>query len=86
MKYTVTKLVDIRDKRDASRNNFNKLDKKLRENCTHPKRFMVTASSYRSDTLGTNGYTTYHDECNLCGKWFESYDDSHRPNYPEKKK
>lgn len=84
VKMTVTKLLALRNKRDAFRNNFNAADEKLRKLCTHPRSRMSTVASYRSDTLGNNSYESFHDECGICGKWSETYYEN--PRYPEKVK
>lgn len=85
VKMTVTKLLDLQRKRDTHRNNFNYADQKLRELCTHPKRFRSTDSVYFTDTLGNNGQCDYWDHCELCDRTIsENYKD--RANYPARKR
>jgi len=68
VKMTVAKLEKLEEMRAWALVRFNMYDKKLRELCTHPKKYLVTAHHYSSNTLGSDGYTTYYDECELCGK------------------
>lgn len=81
---TVVKLKALRDLRASYLKRLNAIDAKLRKLCTHPKRFMVTQSWYTTDTLGSNGWTTYSDKCTMCGDHVgEDYGEDRTGNGPQ---
>lgn len=66
-------LKKLKKDRDARREQFNKIDQKLRDNCTCPESFMRTEVGYETDTLGSNGTSYYQDFCSVCGKYHDNY-------------
>ena len=87
---TVVKLQALKDLRASYLKKFNAVDAKIKKLCTHPKSRMITKSYYTTDTLGSNGWTTYYDKCTLCEEHIgEEYWEGRnhnftvKPNYKE---
>lgn len=66
----IRQLLKLKEENDLMLVEWNKNDKKLRDECHHPAEYIDTKSEYYTDTLGSNGRTEYSYCCAICGIYF----------------
>lgn len=69
MKWTTTKLKDLKKRKTILLEKFNVVSAQLSEVCTHPKRYNILKKYYQSNTLGNDGENVQTVSCGLCEKY-----------------